>query len=106
MRNLVPTLVMVLTVALAASCVPEGRKAGRDEDRTGRSGGAAAEPARAALAIKPEAGYTIIGAASGKCLHLVGTGDSDAARTEIASCNGSKAQQFKFQAYPVITGRS
>ena len=100
MRNSVPSLVMVLTVALAASCVPKEEKPAETKTEPAAPAGPPPEPARAALAIKPDAAYTIIGAASGKCLQLVGTGDGDTARTEIASCNGSKAQQFKFQSVP------
>ena len=91
---------MVLTVALATSCVPKEEKPAETKAEPAAPAGPPPEPARAALAIKPEAAYTIVGAASGKCLQLVGAGDGDTARTEIASCNGSKAQQFKFQSVP------
>lgn len=57
------------------------------------------EPGRAAVSIDPAIAYTIT-TAGGKCLQFTGAGKEDAAQAEVASCNGSKAQQFNLQTVP------
>lgn len=94
-------MVMVLASALAASCI---QKEERKEEPTpvikALPPAPPPEPVRSALPLSPAASYTIVGAASDKCLQYVGAPAPVAARAEIRTCNGSKAQQFTLQPIP------
>ena len=57
------------------------------------------EPARSAVAIDAKVTYAVA-TAGGKCLQFGGGSKADTAQAEIATCNGSPAQQFKVQAIP------
>ena len=57
------------------------------------------EPGRAAVSIDPAVAYTIA-TPGGKCLQFLGGAKEDSAQAEVASCNGSKAQQFNLQTVP------
>jgi hypothetical protein len=93
----------MVIVALAASAVSSSciRKEEKDEDN--KAGPPPPppppppEPARSAIAIDQNAKYTLVAAASGKCVQFTGRGTNEQAGAEIAACDKSPAQQFKLQ---------
>ena len=106
MRTTTFSVVMVTLAALAVSsgCI---KKEDKEEDNKAGPPPAPApppapppEPARSALAIDQNAKYTIVAAASGKCVQFGGRGMNDQAVAEIATCDKSPAQQFKLQPVP------
>jgi hypothetical protein len=95
MRN---PIFLTLAVALAAGCIDQ------KQDAPAPAAPAPApaippEPPRSAMAISPTTGYTVVGAASNKCVQYV-AGTPEGARTEIRTCNGSKAQLFNLRPVP------
>jgi len=50
------------------------------------------------MQVSPTTSYTVVGAASNKCLQYVAGGAADGARAEIRTCDGSKAQSFNLRA--------
>ena len=96
---------VVLAATLVAGCIAKEEKPEPKADETSAAAVACApvlppaEPERAKLTLDPAATYTIVGAQSEKCLQPADVA-VDGARLQIASCNGSKAQQFKMIPIP------
>lgn len=94
MRN---AMVIALVGILAAGCIDQKQ----EEPKPAAPAAAPAlppEPPRSAMQISPTASYTVVGAASNKCLQYVSGGAADGARAEIRACDGSKAQSFSLRA--------
>jgi hypothetical protein len=92
-------MVMALAVVLAAGCIDQKQ----EEPKPAAPAAAPAippEPPRSAMQVSPTAAYTVVGAASNKCLQYVAGGAADGARAEIRTCDGSKAQLFTLRAVP------
>jgi hypothetical protein len=93
----------MVIVALAAATVSSSciRKEEKEEEAKGGPPPAPPppppEPARSAMAIDQNAKYTLVAAASGKCVQFTGRGTNEQAGAEIAACDKSPAQQFKLQ---------
>jgi len=95
MRN---RMFLTLAVALAAGCIDQKQ----DAPQPAAPAPAPAippEPARSATPISPTASYSVVGAASNKCLQYV-AGAPEGARAEIRACDGSKGQLFNLRAVP------
>jgi Ricin-type beta-trefoil lectin domain len=89
-------MVMALAGVLAAGCIDQ-----KEEPKPAAPAAAAAlppEPPRSAMQVSPTTSYTVVGAASNKCLQYVAGGAADGARAEIRTCDGSKAQSFTLRA--------
>ena len=95
----------VVRVTLAAAAVASGciRKEEKEEKAAAPAPAPAPpapppEPQRSSLAIDQNATYTVVAAATNKCLQFAGGGSMDEqALAEIAACNKSAGQQFKLQ---------
>ena len=94
------SLLTILTIALAAGCVQQEDK--KEEPAPAPPPAPPPEPARAPLTVDIKAPVTIAMANGTKCLQFAGGTKADLARAEIATCNGTPAQQFKLQ--PVAGG--
>ena len=93
------SLMTMLAVVLATGCVQQEDK--KEEPAAAPPPAAPPpEPARAALAVDVKAPVTVAMANGTKCLQFGGGSKADLAKAEIAACNGSPAQQFKFQSVP------
>ncbi len=93
------SLLTILTIALATGCVQQEDK--KEEPAPAPPPAAPPpEPARAPLTVDVKAPVTIAMANGTKCLQFSGGSKADLAKAEIATCNGSPAQQFKFQSVP------
>jgi hypothetical protein len=86
-------------VASAAGCVENDDKKAPAPPPVEPAPVVPPEPARAAVSIDPAIAYTIT-TAGGKCLQFLAGAKEDTAQAEVASCNGSKAQQFNLQTVP------
>jgi len=89
---------MALTVALAAGCIDQKQE--EPKAAAPAPPPVPSEPPRSAMQIIPTASYTVVGAASNKCLQYVAGGAADGAKAEIRTCDGSKAQLFTLRAVP------
>lgn len=76
---------MILTL-LAAACGPAEDFS--DETLTDSS---------ANISISSSTDYTIVGVASSKCLQVAGNSTANLARIQLATCNGSSAQNFRVE---------
>jgi hypothetical protein len=92
------SLVTMLALALAAGCVQQEDK--KEEPAPAPAPSPPPEPARAALTIDVKAPVTIATASGTKCLQFGGGSKADVAKAEIATCNGTPAQQFKLSPVP------
>ena len=90
-------LLVAVAAASVSACVQQDEK--KDETPAPPPAAPPPEPARASLAIDPKVSYAVV-TGSNKCLQFGGGSKADVAQAEIASCNGSPAQQFKLQAIP------
>lgn len=50
-----------------------------------------------ALSVTGGQAYTITGVQSGKCVEIAGSSTANSAQAQIASCNGTTRQQFRFE---------
>ncbi len=92
------SLLTILAIALATGCVQQEDK--KEEPAPAPPPAPPPEPARASLTVDVKAPVTIALASGTKCLQFGGGSKADLAKAEIATCNGSPAQQFKFQSVP------
>ena len=51
------------------------------------------------LTVDPNATYTIVGVASGKCVQIAGQSMANSARAQLGACSNSTSQQFRFPVY-------
>jgi hypothetical protein len=86
--------VLLCATAVAAGCIKKEEPP--EEAKPAAPPAPPPEPPRSALKIDPAANTTIVGVASDKCVQFAGA-NTDDARAEIRTCNGSKAQQFHLQ---------
>ena len=86
-----------VAVASVAGCVQQDEK--KDETPAPPPPAPPPEPARASMTIDPKVAYAVV-TGNNKCLQFGGGSKEDIAQAEIATCNGSPAQQFKPQAVP------
>jgi len=94
-------MLALTTAAVSSSCIKKEEK--EDENKGGPPPPPPPpppEPARSAMVINKDVKYTVVAAASGKCLQFAGRGMNDQAGAEIAACDKSPAQQFKLDAAP------
>jgi hypothetical protein len=89
---------LTLAVALAAGCIDQKQDA-PPPAAPAPAPAIPAEPPRSATPISPTASYSVVGAASNKCLQYV-AGAPEGARAEIRTCDGSKGQLFSLRAVP------
>ena len=93
------SLMTMLAVVLATGCVQqEGRKGGAPRRRRRRRH--LPSPRGLLLTVDVNAPVTLTTASGTKCLQFAGGTKADLAHAEIATCNGTPAQQFKFQSVP------
>ena len=99
-------IVMLVTLLLAAcvgvGCVEKEEKPGTaaaPAATPAAPSGPAAEPSRSARTFDPLMSYSLVSAANGKCVQFQNGGIANLIKAEIATCNGSKAQQFRLQAF-------
>lgn len=52
---------------------------------------------QSALAVDPSTAYTLTSGIAGKCVDIAGSSEADAAKVQLWSCNGTRAQSFRLQ---------
>jgi Ricin-type beta-trefoil lectin domain-like len=94
------SLMTMLAIVLATGCVQQEDKKEEPAAAPAPPPAPPPEPTRVALAVDVKDPVTVAMAAGTKCLQFSGGSKADLAKAEIATCNGSPAQQFKFQSVP------
>ena len=100
-RPIVTVVTVLLAACVGAGCVEKEEKPGSSAAAPpppAAPAGPAAEPPRAARTFDPLLSYALVSAANGKCVQFQNGGTANMLKAEIATCNGSKAQQFRLQA--------
>jgi hypothetical protein len=91
-------LLTILAIALAAGCVQQEDK--KEEPAPAAPPAPPPEPVRIPLAVDTTAPVTVAMANGTKCLQFAGGSKADLAKAEIATCNGTPAQQFNLKPVP------
>jgi hypothetical protein len=99
-RSIVTLVTLLLAACVGPGCVEKEEKPGSAAAPPPPAPtGPAAEPPRSARAFDPLVSYALVSAANGKCVQFQGGGTGNLIKAEVATCNGSKAQQFRLQAF-------
>ncbi len=83
---------------MAGACVSPGPA--EPENKNAAPSAPTPEPPRAAFTVDPAARYNLIAVAANKCVQPAGQSNAAGMRMQIATCDGSKAQQFRVQSLP------
>lgn len=91
-------LFLMVSSVMAVACVSPGPT--EPENKKGAPAAPTPEPPRAAFTVDPAAHYNLIAVGAHKCVQPAGQSNATGMRMQIATCDGSKAQQFRLQSMP------